>query len=344
MSYHAEGSSNTVSSGEAGDSSHDEQGLSSLRRCVDLVAQYRNGEKSKAEAIIDVQTAIADSSLRTSATPHESVKRAFATYLDMLDQVDVERAEAKRRGKTIETRDSSVDEGIGGEPNDRDGRDELHARVDPGAEPRVSKEAHREDSEDDDEGVGKRRRLTVDESLFPWRPSSEVIRSTLPSDLQQTLDLLNNWASDPTFVVRKILLSPGCPDFPPDQWLQVVKGLAVDLNKVLGAHYSTEVDSKQTQDIGEVFQLSVKLPRQTKTVRTHGEWVIAFGKTIQAVSYVLPSRREEYLAWEGYVSQLFAAVQPTHHERVIEFDRAVRLRVAHQKHVRLHDFARFEDL
>ena len=58
------------------------------------------------------------------------------------------------------------------------------------------------------------------------------------------LDLLDDWSADPTFVVRKILLSPGCPDFPPDQWLNIVKGYAVNLSKVLGAHYSSDVEAK----------------------------------------------------------------------------------------------------
>ena len=75
--------------------------------------------------------------------------------------------------------------------------------------------------------------------------------------MQQCLDLLDDWATDSTYVVRKILLSPGCPDFPPNQWLNIVKGYAVDLAKVLGAHYSSDVDTKQSQDLGDLFQISI---------------------------------------------------------------------------------------
>ena len=46
-------------------------------------------------------------------------------------------------------------------------------------------------------------------------------------------------------------------DFPPDQWLNIVKGYAVDLSKVLGVHYSSDVEAKQSQDLGELFQLSI---------------------------------------------------------------------------------------
>ncbi|KAI9571542.1 hypothetical protein HD554DRAFT_2005288, partial [Boletus coccyginus] len=153
-----------------------------------------------------------------------------------------------------------------------------------------------------------------------------------------------NWTSDSTFVIRKILLSPGCPDFLPDQWLQLVKGLAIDLNKVLRAHYSTEVNSKQTQDIGDIFQLSIKLPCQTKSVQTYDKWIIAFLKTIQVVLYILPPRWAEHLTWKSYIFQLFAAIQPSHHEQIIEFDHTARVRVFHQKHLCLDNFTQFKDL
>ncbi|KAF8836925.1 hypothetical protein BDN67DRAFT_863417, partial [Paxillus ammoniavirescens] len=102
-----------------------------------------------------------------------------------------------------------------------------------------------------------------------------------------------NWLNDPTFVVRKILLTPSAPDFLPDQRLNIIKGLAVDLDKVLGDHYSTDINSKQTRNVGDLFQLSLQVPKQTKAVCTHGDWIIAFGKTIQATSFVLPQHNAE---------------------------------------------------
>ena len=106
--------------------------------------------------------------------------------------------------------------------------------------------------------------------------------------MQQCLDLLEDWATDPTYVVRKILHSPGCPDFLPDQWLNIVEGYAVNLVKVFGAHYSSDVDTKQSQDLGDLFQISIQVPKQSKAIKTHGDWIIAFGKTIQMISYALP--------------------------------------------------------
>ena len=104
-------------------------------------------------------------------------------------------------------------------------------------------------SGDAEEGSKKCHRSLVHEELFPWRGTSAVPQVGLEPEVQQCLDLLDDWTTDPTYVVRKILLSPGCPDFSPDQWLNIVKGYAVDPAKVLGAHYSSDVDTKQSQDL-----------------------------------------------------------------------------------------------
>ena len=135
---------------------------------------------------------------------------------------------------------------------------------------------------------GRKRGQRVNEDLFPCKGTSAVLCAGLEPEVQQCLDLLEDWATDPTNVVRKILLSPGCPDFPPDQWLNIVKGFAVNLAKVLGAHYCTDVEAKQSQDLGDLFQISIRVPKQSKAIRTHGDWVITFGKTIQAITFTMP--------------------------------------------------------
>ena len=155
---------------------------------------------------------------------------------------------------------------------------------------------------------------SIDESLFPWGPMSAVLEGLLTPKLWEILAILDNWLNDPTYVVRKILLAPGVPNFPPDQWLNIIKGLAVDLDKVLGAHYSTNIDAKQTHNVGDLFQLSLCVPKQMKAICSHGEWVITFRKTVQVTSFALPQRNTKYLAWQTYVSQLFTFVQPTFHD------------------------------
>ena len=123
-----------------------------------------------------------------------------------------------------------------------------------------------------------------------------------------------------------------------------VKGYAVDLAKVLGVHYSSDVEAKQSQDLGDLFQLSIRVPKPSKAITNHGDWVIAFGKTIQAISFALPGRNSEYVAYQAYMSALFTSIAPQFHSPVIDLDKAIRLRAANQKQIRLSEFAMFDDL
>ncbi|KAF8550241.1 hypothetical protein OG21DRAFT_1399650, partial [Imleria badia] len=147
----------------------------------------------------------------------------------------------------------------------------------------------------------------------------------LDADLKSILSLLEEWLSDPSFVVWQILLSAGCPDFPSDQWLNIVKGQAVNLSKVLGACYFTEIDPKQTHDLGDLFLLiALKAPKHSKAIKTLGDWVIAFNKTIEATAYVFPQHHAEYITYQIHMFNLFASIQPTHHDRIIKLDKAIR--------------------
>ncbi|KIK76176.1 hypothetical protein PAXRUDRAFT_170681, partial [Paxillus rubicundulus Ve08.2h10] len=135
-----------------------------------------------------------------------------------------------------------------------------------------------------------------------------------------------------------------CPYFPPDQWANIIKGLIVDLNKVLRAHYTTEIDTKQSHDLGDLFQFSIRTPKQSKAVRTHRDWSIAFSKTIQATIFAFPQHWVEHTGWQAYVSQLFSSVQSDYHGRVIGFNKAVQLHVSNQKHICLTHLSKFKDL
>ncbi|KIK80852.1 hypothetical protein PAXRUDRAFT_15559 [Paxillus rubicundulus Ve08.2h10] len=181
------------------------------------------------------------------------------------------------------------------------------------------------------------RRLSLQERLgspplmppasgIPWQPSSAIERETSLSPTASS-------ESVPLSLLQRM-----------EKWANIVKGLAVDLDKVLGAHYSTEVDTKHSHDIGDLFQIAVKLPKQTKAIKSHGDWVITFGKTVQATSFALPQCASEYSAWLSYMSQLFASIHPTFHDHVIDFDKTVCLRATNQKHICLSDFAQFKDL
>ncbi|KAF8438804.1 hypothetical protein L210DRAFT_3646353 [Boletus edulis BED1] len=255
------------------------------QQALDLVEQYRQDQISKAEAILAIQTQIQSHEMDHSTSERA---KALTVYVAMLDEVDALGRETQGSTHRNQSSESSP---FGGSHWTQDRSDDESLNIHGSHSSARSRSTT--STEADEERVSKRKRLPVNESKFPWHLSSSFRRLQLQPDQQRILDLLEDWASDPTYIIQKILLSPGCPDFPPDQWLNIVKGQAVDLSKVLGAHYSTEVETKQSHDLRELFQVSVRLPKQSKAIKSHGDWVIAFGKTIQATAYALPPRHRD---------------------------------------------------
>ncbi|KAG9318349.1 hypothetical protein JVU11DRAFT_438 [Chiua virens] len=94
-------------------------------------------------------------------------------------------------------------------------------------------------------------------------------KAQLDSNINPGIKLHEDWAADPTFILHNIILLPECPDFPANQWLNIVKGQVINLAKVLGAHYTTELDNKQPQDLRELFQILVKVSKQSKAIYLH---------------------------------------------------------------------------
>lgn len=179
--------------------------------------------------------------------------------------------------------------------------------------------------------------------MFSWGEDTHRSRAQLDPELQQILALLDNYAADPRHVVHKVRMSRDCPEFPVDQWRNIVEGQPVDITKVFGAQYTTGVDAKQTQDVGDMFQIAVRLPKQSRAVGNHGYMVVAVQATADATAFAFPARRDEYIKYQRYITRLFASYQSHHHGQIIELDKAIRLRAANQKHPRHHNFADFFD-
>jgi hypothetical protein len=65
-----------------------------------------------------------------------------------------------------------------------------------------------------------------------------------------------------------------------DMWSTLPKSLECTISLML--RLSSPID------IGDLCQLFIRVPKQSKAITSHGDWIIAFRKTIQAISYALP--------------------------------------------------------
>ncbi|KAG9309976.1 hypothetical protein JVU11DRAFT_10010 [Chiua virens] len=290
------------------------------QRALAVVQRYKHSKITKAGAILKIQEVLFEGGVVVTT---EDLIQALPAYISMLDEIDDSRqanhSETGILGRSLPSFPSGpgdYDDGPSGQ------------RISSGELARGSVRRRASFSTEKARSVPtKRGRFTVNEDHFPWKGTDSVLRSQLEPELQHTLLLLEDWAKDPTQVVRSILITPGCPDFPADQWLNIVNANAVDLSRVLRAHYSSSVEAHwhQTHDLQQLSE-----PKCPTSVSSHGDWIIAFGKTIQATAFALPGRYSEYVAYQTYISNPFATIHPSFHDRVIEYDKAIRLRAAHK--------------
>ncbi|KAG2350140.1 hypothetical protein BDR05DRAFT_869568, partial [Suillus weaverae] len=97
---------------------------------------------------------------------------------------------------------------------------------------------------------------------------------------------LENFATDPKSVVADILSIPGCPPFPPSEWLNVVQWKYVDLGKVLNSAHTTELDPKKIHIIDDEIELALWVLKSLGGIKTSSDHNIAFSMYIKAITFV----------------------------------------------------------
>jgi hypothetical protein len=262
-----------------------------------------------------------------------SLDEALEVFLKMLDDLDASRVQAAERGQNdVTTRE---EEEVNREDRGSSPSEEAEGR----------KRGSRADSvsEDEDEPSSKRSK-TVDSSKFPWAGKRHSALAALSPDIRETYKQLDNFSADPKSVVSDILSTPGCPPFPPSEWLNIVRWKYVDLGKVLDSAHTIELDPKKTHIIDDEVELALRVSKSSAGIKTSSDHSIAFNMYIDAISFVFPQQRKEYAQYNTYLSRLFHAVEVQYHSRVIEFDRSVRNQVAMQRNLRLTDYSEFEHL
>jgi len=170
------------------------------------------------------------------------------------------------------------------------------------------------------------------------------VLASLPEAIRQTYEQLDNYAADPKQVVSDILSTPGCPPFPPGEWLNIIKWKYVDLSKVLDSAHTTELDPKQTHVINDELKLAFRVSKPSGSIKSSADHTIAFNMYINAVAFVFPQRRDKFTQYHTYLSRLFHSIEPWYHPQVIEFDQAIRNQIAMQRELSLTDYSQFDQL
>jgi hypothetical protein len=265
-------------------------------------------------------------------------EQAAQAYFEILDQTEKELVEAAKRGGG----------GDGGGDGPEEGRHRSRTRSPGGrrsgdsprsTSPHGRGRSHTRSASPDDEPNTKRRK--VNDALLHWVVEDIIAESTLSPQLVQTRKQLIEYARDPKYVLGTILNSTRHDSFPESEWLALIKGQAVDLNKVITSQFSVAHERQHAERIGDGVQLLFGSSTPTKTVSTQSEWITAWNKAAEATAFIFPHRRKELEVYRQYIMDLFTSSAEYVHERIILLDRKLRNEAAGRRDLELSDCARF---
>jgi hypothetical protein len=284
--------------------------------CLAIVRDYREGRKDRTEVIRELVQAVDAIRDQLQGNGGRDGNATLGAFFGMLDEVDRETAAAAQAG--------------GRAPQDPGPGEVQQERQDPLRRPGIR------GRDEDAEGDRACKRRAIDNRM----QFHVGVDPTLPPDLRETLEAVQDFGNDPTYARTRILNSADRPDFPASLWADVVSNAFVDLDKILDFHYATSGDRKRaTHQLGDL-QLVSDSGKIDRHVRTCGEWTIAWAKYKAAVLFVFPHRGRELDSYGTHIEDVFLA-NLNAADRVIRYDKRVRTRAAESPRLRLSDTPAF---
>ena len=198
-------------------------------------------------------------------------------------------------------------------------------------------------SSSDSEGEKPRKRRKLRQSDMPWSKRSGGIIPQNPSCVK-TSNLIRKFNRDIKSTKLYIKLAPGAPrGIPMSEWEHIIKGEAVDLDKVLSSLHRVSVDSERKASVGDT-EISISGVETKRKVETSSEWATSWRSASRAIAFVFEHREQELAEYGDYIERLFAAKRSSSHGQVILFDRGVRNEVGGGQSLLLTDYQYFTSL
>lgn len=311
-----------------------EEQRQTVNKCTEIVQDFRSGAISKPKASFLLQRVI----------PHDDSNEqdflsVYETYFDMLDNFE-------RYQRSNTERIDNVHQRLTGTGSPHAEADGANSQPGPADSPAPFKRQHTPSSDDEDDGYTKRTRL--DFNALPWNVPEDsrfVSSSNLTPALQETNSLLENFSRDVKRARSSFLkCNRPIPQFPQSEWLNLLGGNAVDLDHVFSNIYTVSHNTNDVIELGKSIELLHGSSTPAKTVKTHGDWVIAWDCYVEATLFVFKHRGPELQSYGKHIQRYFASLPSQYHSRVINYDRAARIRAAQRRDVELSNFSEFTDL
>ncbi|KAH9911023.1 uncharacterized protein BXZ73DRAFT_6978, partial [Epithele typhae] len=200
------------------------------------------------------------------------------------------------------------------------------------------------DSSSDEEEPDRKKSKPVDRSTFAWVINPPLTVTKVSPIVKRLEKQYRMFARDIKTTLTDLLNTPGIPELPISEWENILRGRTVDLDQVFSGRYSTSPDEKQKHKFSEGVEISLGTSRPSKTVKGCGDWLIAWQEASAAYSAVLPELAPVCAAYGKHITGQFASLHSSLSNRVLDYDRAVRKRVALNRQLLFSDTYEFNDL
>ncbi|KAL1698141.1 hypothetical protein EV121DRAFT_297514 [Schizophyllum commune] len=182
---------------------------------------------------------------------------------------------------------------------------------------------------------------------LPWIAHDARNPQPARESVRKTSAILENISREPCVARASLLNNEGRPQYPESEWDNMLNGRAVNLDIVVSSEHSIEIDVKTSEKVGDfelVFTPSSSSATPSKVVKSHSDYIIAWDRTVAAYEFIFEHRHDKLRDYTRHIFQLFKSFPKELHRRVINYDKAVRLRVAARRDLLLTDFSEFSDL
>ncbi|KAE9386047.1 hypothetical protein BT96DRAFT_839872, partial [Gymnopus androsaceus JB14] len=190
---------------------------------------------------------------------------------------------------------------------------------------------------EDEEDRANWKHQKVNPSEFHWNKGTSFIHSVILSPAHEsTRRQVEAYTLDIKEALQNLDLSYGKPSLSSKQWKNVLRDDYVEFDEILAGAFTTTPQTSNELVIGETT-LEVQKPKVVSKVSTHGEWINAFRTFEEAVQFAFSGREMELRGYWNHINNLFSAKQVSLHQRVINYDRAVRIYVGGRRDILLHE-------
>ncbi|KAF8191169.1 hypothetical protein BJ912DRAFT_1142515 [Pholiota molesta] len=195
-----------------------------------------------------------------------------------------------------------------------------------------------------DGGGESNKKQKLFERDMPWFQRELTARKISDPSCTETRQILSLLGNDVSTVKRWIQQSSTAPlGFPSSEWENIIRGNAIDLDKVFSALHLV---APTKENVGRVGSTTISLgdTEPLRRIQTSGDWFAAWREAAKATAFVFPHRRDELWDYGDYIGREFSAKTPSAHRKIILYDAAVRNMVGGGQSILLTDRYKFDHI